>query len=219
MKRTIFLAVVLITCVFMSATIADAAMNQDDFASLCSNGTPEAVKRAIADGADVNEHAIGAWTALMRAAFSNGDPGVIAVLLEAGAVVKERDTYGNTALMFACGAERATLEAVSLLLKAGADVNAQDDRMMSTPLMRVTWNQDLSGSGEGVFAVLLEMINSKERRPPIDLAGIISVLLDAGADANTRDQFGNRAIDYAFVNPKIAHTDAFWKLFDAGAGL
>jgi ankyrin repeat protein len=153
----------------------------------------------------------------MYASFSNGDPGVIAVLLEAGAEVNERNSDGDTALIFAAGADKGTPEAVSLLIEAGADVNAQNYRMMTTPLMRVASNHDEHGTGDP-FGFLLLMLNSKERRPPVDLAGIISALLDAGADANARDQFGNRAIDYASVNPRIAHTDAFWRLFDAGAG-
>jgi ankyrin repeat protein len=45
---------------------------------------------------------------------------------------------------------------------------------------------------------------------------VISVLLKARADANARDKYGKRPIDYAKAdNEAIKNTDAYWQLNDA----
>ena len=44
---------------------------------------------------------------------------------------------------------------------------------------------------------------------------ICSILIEAGADVNAKDNYGKKAIDYAKENDALKDTDAYWKLHDA----
>jgi len=65
-------------------------------------------------------------------AMDSETPGLIRVLLDAGADARAKDSDGKTALMFA--AQRGNLAAVQTLIDAGADLNATDDDGW-TPMM------------------------------------------------------------------------------------
>jgi ankyrin repeat protein len=86
-----------------------------------SSGSPEAVRMLAVYGADVNARQPSQnQTALMWAAAER-HPGVVAVLLEAGADPRAHTRKGFTALHFA--AREGDLESSRLLLAAGVDVN------------------------------------------------------------------------------------------------
>ncbi|MBQ6669645.1 MAG: ankyrin repeat domain-containing protein, partial [Deltaproteobacteria bacterium] len=51
-----------------------AARADNEFANLCKNGTAEAVRQALKNGANPNAESENGWTALMLAAEENGDP-------------------------------------------------------------------------------------------------------------------------------------------------
>ena len=93
-------------------------------------GNIEAIKQAIADGAEVNAKGIGGFTPLLIAAME-GHNEVVELLISKGADVDARQ-YGNglTPLRFA--AERGYKEIVELLISKGADVNAKEGNL--TPL-------------------------------------------------------------------------------------
>jgi ankyrin repeat protein len=91
-------------------------------------GNIEAVKQAIADGADVNAKDFAGATPLHRAA-QEGHNEIAELLIAKGADVNaKRSDGGWTPLHFV-----ATKEIAELLIAAGADVNAKDDRG-DTPL-------------------------------------------------------------------------------------
>ena len=89
------------------------------------NGDEKLVKVLIARKANVNVASRFGVTALM---YARNLP-TVKLLLEAGASVKDKDTYGRTPLRYAV--EGADPEVVRALIEAGADVNAKDDKDMS----------------------------------------------------------------------------------------
>jgi Ankyrin repeats (3 copies)/Ankyrin repeat len=90
-----------------------------------SNADDQAVKALIERKANVNVGDRFGMTALM---YARGTA-VVKSLLDAGALVKDKDIRGRTALYFA--AQRADPGVVEALIKAGANVNAKDDKGMS----------------------------------------------------------------------------------------
>jgi uncharacterized protein len=113
---------------------------------IVGNGTPDQARAAIKAGAAVNEvysdHTSGyrlmmrvfglpkdtilaGRTPLMCAARDNNDPGMISVLVEAGAKTEETADFGETALMFAA-MFNGNPKVVDALLKAGAKLDATD---------------------------------------------------------------------------------------------
>jgi len=91
------------------------------------SGNIEAVKQAIADGADVNAKDKHAVTPLHRAAFY-GHKEIAELLISKGADVKAKNYGGYTPLHYA-----STKEIAELLIAKGADVNAKTKRG-DTPL-------------------------------------------------------------------------------------
>ena len=94
------------------------------FPRLCGKAKPDAVRRALAEGKDVNAPKQG-WPALFCAALANPDPEVIRVLTQAGADIRRRDYLGMTALMWAARCNHNP-EVVKALLLAGSDAHALD---------------------------------------------------------------------------------------------
>ncbi len=106
--------------------------SKEQFIALCRKGTTEAIRRALAEGANANAENDLNWTALMEASMHNPRAGVITVLLNAGAAVNAQDDNGWSALMVAAK-HNPNPEVVATLLRAGADVNARNNRG-DTPL-------------------------------------------------------------------------------------
>jgi len=73
-------------------------------------------------------------------------------------------------------------------INKGADVNARDQIIGSTPLMYAA-----------------------QYNPNPD---VIQLLINNGADANLKDNEGKTALDYAEDNPKIKGTKVYWRLND-----
>lgn len=125
------------------------------------------VETLVKAGADVNARAAGNWTPL-DLAVQGGGPKAVGALLEAGGDMQAGRRY--TALHLAAwrsDGEAATV--VEVLLRAGADVNAESEDG-STPL-----HHAMQSNGEGVVALLLQ----------------------AGADDRARDRHGDTPWDVA----------------------
>ncbi|MCR5220169.1 MAG: ankyrin repeat domain-containing protein, partial [bacterium] len=147
-----------------------AAQADNEFANLCKNGTTEAVRQALKNGANPNAESESGWTALMLAADENGDPEVVGALLEAGADVNRKTGRGWTALL------RAVLgndnpEVVKILLDAGADAKAMLEDESTTALMIAA-----------------------EHHPDA-----VPALLAAGANVNAQNNYGWTALWHAAV--------------------
>jgi ankyrin repeat protein len=164
-----------------------AKLSDEEFLGLCEWGTPEKIKAAIENGANVNAKDADGYTALMYTARKNNAE-VVSMLLERGADVNAKNKGGYTALIFAIGHPNYA-EVISMLLERGADVNAKTNEGI-TPLMRAA-----SRNGESV----------------------VSALIDAGADMGAKNNAGKRAADYAANNPRLKNTDAYAKLVAAAS--
>ncbi|MES2462642.1 MAG: ankyrin repeat domain-containing protein [Armatimonadota bacterium] len=120
-----------------------------------------------------------AGTPLLEIAAQNNDIKIIKLLLLRGAKVDGRGVYGYTALIRA--ASRANVEAVSLLLEAGADPNLRDTLFRETALHKAT----RSASRRFVETPEIEGKRTK----------IVRLLLRSGADRSIADSRGRKALD------------------------
>jgi uncharacterized protein len=95
-------------------------------------GRPEALRKLLAAGADVEQANAFGVTPLLQAS-RQGDAESVRLLLEAGAKADRRYVDGESALME--GAASGSVAAVKLLLAHGADVNAREQDQQQTALM------------------------------------------------------------------------------------
>ncbi|SHN65631.1 Ankyrin repeat-containing protein, partial [Desulfovibrio litoralis DSM 11393] len=119
----LFSIVISVLLVSLLLSVSAFAMSDEDFIQLCKKGTLEEVKKAIANGANVNAKDIDDRTALMRAVYSNPSPDVIAELIKAGADVNAKDINDNTVLSHAV--DNSNPEVIKELIKAGSNINAK----------------------------------------------------------------------------------------------
>ena len=178
-----------------------SAMSGEDFLELCKDGTPGDIERAIKAGANLEARNEYGETPLLVAIEHNENSGVVAVLIEGGADMNAKDENGETALITATE-NREDTDVLMMLLKAGADVNETDEDGDIALHYAAYWN-----SNPEVVKMLLAngaILNCKgeyERTPLMHAvagseAGNIIALLDAGADANIKDEDGKKAIDH-----------------------
>jgi len=147
-----------------------AKINPASFYEAAANGQTDLVRRAIEQGADVNESGTDGRTALMLAAYE-GHTGTVKALLEHDARIDERDATRRTALIYSASGPHA--ETVRVLLEAGADVNVVDNVESWTALM---------------FAAAEGHVD------------VVRVLLKHQADTSLRDKDGDTAGDFAAQN-------------------
>ena len=130
--------------------------------------------------------------------------------LASGADVNARDRNGNTPLLFATemlggGADESPASkdpaVVTLLLEAGAEVNARND-VRSTPLHNAAWGKRVEVATNRADLV---------ENPPI-----VAALLAAGADANARDNGGATPLHHAAA---VEGLETVAMLLDAGVDI
>lgn len=225
--RTTLLRLGLLVCaaVFVVTTSVHADIvhgdQEKDLLKAAAAGDLEAVKAALAAGADVNAGRSDGWTAL-HAAAERSRTAVLKQLIAAGADVNARGFLEVTPLHWA--AIRGPTEAVQALVEAGADVNAEAIRE-HTPLgaaagagnveivrMLIKAGADVNGgkwmtplvlatrdARVDVIELLVESganVNTT-RYPPLHWAGkpeAAAALIKAGANVNVRDREGRTAL-------------------------
>ncbi len=209
--------------------LASAYAQTSNLFDLAKNGTPKAMKAAIAKGADMNiRETVQGKTLLMWAAQFNSNAEVIAVILKAGADVTARDTgptyvknapaYGWTALMWAAASSKNP-EVITTLVRGGSNVKEKDKDGL-TPLMIAAGNNgiasvvarvarlssDLDAKDNNGYTALIHAA-SKNHNPAVIIA-----LLKAGVDAKAKNNKGYTALDYAKANRDLKDTDAILQL-------
>ena len=122
MKKTWLVILLIVSFILVGSVLA---LGEEDFFEFCQTGTPEEVKKAIEEGADINARYKDGWTPLMHAARYNQDPEVTKILIDAGADINARDKDGWTPLMHAAGNQNP--EVIKVLLDAGADGKAKSN--------------------------------------------------------------------------------------------
>lgn len=187
----------------------------------CSNGNAAMVKLLLDAGADPNTVDPTGETALMTAS-KIGNVDAVRVLLDAGAKVDTADpAYKQTALMIAIRENRP--DVVALLVKRGADVNAQT-RTGETPGWVLPNSVPGFGHGIGIIRGGLPERGSRYFTPggltPLLYAArdgrleAAKILADAGANLEKTDPNGVTPLLMAISNDQMS-TARF--LIDKGA--
>ena len=139
---------------------------------LAATGSVDEIKAALKNSDEITKRDSTGVSALMLAAASNHDPGVIPLLISAGADINACSSTGEDAVIYAAESN-PNPEVVLALLKAGAGLEDRDG-LGRTPLMAAAWG------------------NSNP--------AVVTALLKAGANAKARSYSGMTALDYAQGN-------------------
>lgn len=166
-----------LACALVVALPSTASASFEALLAAARTRSPDAVSELLLQGSDPNPpyESYDGYTPLMFAA-GNGDAGMTRMLLAAGAGTERRDHNGERALEWATRAYYLHPFAdvptcVRLLLDAGSPADSDGDRLGMSPLMHAS---QYGGH-----------------------AGIIRMLLDAGADPNRIDDLDQTALHRA----------------------
>jgi ankyrin repeat protein len=133
----------------------------DDFLGACRNGDRSKAERLLVDHPDLLQHMDAQDKAVIVDAAGFCPPATIALMLDLGFTVHDRNDFGEQALHSAAYAGNAPV--VRLLVDAGADLEARDTNFDGTPLAYAT-----VGSGE-------------QAGKPGNWVETVRLLIDAGA--------------------------------------
>lgn len=162
------------------------------------------VRVLLEKGANPNEEDSLAWAA------GAGEVAVIRELIAAGADVDQRVDHGVTPLMVAAGTGRA--KAVRCLLESGAEIDAQDHGQLVDIWVFASEDSErgfeYSSPGSELTALMIAAAAGE-----ID---VVKILLDAGADPDTRAESRKTALIFALQNQDL---ECAGLLIKAGADL
>ena len=188
--------------------------------------SPETVKQLIAEGGDINEIHPTFGTPLGQAIRQKHDAAYFAFLLEAGAD-PNLNNYGYASWPLYSAVSEGHIEAVKLLLKAGAKLQPEGADSDQHVLMRA-----VKDGNTKIARVLLEAgadpnerIVGRDGDPEVPLllqsvfytaskADMVRLLLEAGADPGARDGNGRNAL--AVVDWYESRLDTVMTLLEFG---
>jgi ankyrin repeat protein len=216
---TIIAAVVLLGCGPSPSEFKDSQLR-----SAVKAGSIGEVKKAIANGANVNSMGFRSYGSLVKPplheAASRGHKEIAQLLIAKGANVKAKTDDGKTPLHSAAAKEHENI--AELLIAKGADVNAKDNKGR-TPLH---WATGTGWQGGYEIAKLLISkganvnVNSKgdvNGGTPLHNAAregrseTIKILIDNGADVNAKNVTGHTPADIAILRKRTETADLLRK--------
>jgi uncharacterized protein len=217
----------LIGCIALLTALAPVWLDAQvpAFFDVVKDGSPDAVRAAIARGASVNSReSTQGKTALIWAVQFNKNSEVTAILLKAGASLEDKDlgadlgkgrgpAYGWTALMWAAASCKDP-EVITLLVRAGANIMVTDSEGL-TPLLVAAENNpnpevitrltkagvDLEAKDSSGYTALIKAVTKNG-------PDVIMALLKAGSKAKARNKKGYTALDYAKYRHDLEGTEA-----------
>jgi ankyrin repeat protein len=188
-----------VTRVVLLVAMAVSVYGQSELVHAAEIGDVTKVRALLDAGANPN---LPKTFSALEAAAAAAYPKVVEELLKHRPDVNQRDSAGRTALnalgQSAVGrpGENAA-EVARLLIKAGADVNAQDNIYANTPLHEVP-----DAASAKVLIAAGAQLNRRNVEGQTALMvtldpEVARVLLEAGADKTVRDTKGKTALDLA----------------------
>ena len=143
---------------------SESQVGTNDIWAAAFTGNTEALKQALADGADVNARNLQSGATLLITAAVAGHTKAVATLLEQGADINARDRDGGTALHAAAFFGHA--ETVKLLLKKGADTTLQNNDG-ATPLDTTKVDWELTQFVAGMLQIKVDETEVKAGRAEV----------------------------------------------------